>query len=144
VAKLLGIVIKPKGSNELQLHNEAELSIDAGVVGDKRGKPGKRQVTLLSLVSWQQACDELGVDLHWRERRANLVVDDLPLVDTRGSQIVLGRAVLEITGETDPCSRMEKVHKGLFNALKNDWRGGVTCRVVKGGPVAVGMDVDLE
>ncbi len=144
MAKLLGIVIKPGGSNELQLHNKAELSIGAGVVGDKRGKPGKRQITLLSLASWQQACDELGVVLHWSQRRANLLVDELPLLESTGAQILFGGAILEITGETEPCLRMEKVHRGLLNALKSDWRGGVTCRVIKGGPLVINMDVELK
>ena len=35
---------------------------------------------------------------------------------------------LEVTGETDPCERMEEIQPGLFQALAPGWRGGVTCR----------------
>ena len=56
----------------------------------------------------------------------------------------MGDALLEITGETDPCARMEQVHKGLFQALARHWRGGVTCRVLKGGELLKGMLVELH
>jgi hypothetical protein len=39
---------------------EAEVSLDAGVVGDARGaKPG-RQVTVLFREGWEDACRDLG------------------------------------------------------------------------------------
>ncbi|HEY0635002.1 MAG TPA: MOSC domain-containing protein, partial [Gammaproteobacteria bacterium] len=90
-----------------------------------------------------RACNELGVELPWHARRANLLVDALPLFDTKGALITLGDAVLEVTGETDPCTRMEAVHRGLFSALASEWRGGVTCRVREGGLLTVGMNVAM-
>ena len=45
--------------------------------------------------------------------------------------------------ETDPCSRMDEQHAGLRDALTPDWRGGVCCRVIAGGNVAVGDEVRL-
>jgi MOSC domain-containing protein YiiM len=56
---------------------------------------------------------------------------------------VLGDAVLEVTGETDPCERMEEAQAGLFQALAPEWRGGVTCRVIANGTIHVGMDIQL-
>ncbi|MBZ0091661.1 MAG: MOSC domain-containing protein [Sulfuricellaceae bacterium] len=143
-ARLLGIAVKPQRLQPMQALEEAELSEAAGLAGDSRGKSGPRQVTLLSGAAWRAACDELGISLPWMERRANLLVNQLPLHNATGGRIVIGAVVLEITGETDPCSRMEAIHPGLFQALSRDWRGGVTCRVVRGGRLALGMDVDLE
>ena len=143
-SKLLGIAIKPQRMQPMQLLSSVFLSVEQGVTGDSRGKPGPRQVTLLSQVAWQDACDQLGVMLPWTERRANLLVESLPLFGTKGSRIVLGDAILEITGETDPCSRMKAVHAGLFDALNRDWRGGVTCRVLQGGQLALDMEVELS
>ena len=68
---------------------------------------------------------------------------NLPLIQSTGPRILIGDAVLEITGETDPCSRMEKAQQGLFAPLSRDWRGGVCGRVVQGGVLALGMDVEL-
>lgn len=141
MATLLGIAIKRVKRAPMELLPQVQLSAACGLEGDYRGAPGKRQVTLLSLAAWQRACAELGVALPWQTRRANLLVDDLPLHETTGALITLGAAVLEVTGETDPCERMEAAHPGLFAALAPQWRGGVTCRVVEGGLLAVGMDV---
>ena len=57
---------------------------------------------------------------------------------------MIGDLVLEITGETDPCSRMDEARQGLRLALTPEWRGGVCCRVVTGGDIAVGDAVRLE
>lgn len=142
-ARLLGIAVKPRRLQPMQLIDAGELSLQAGLVGDSRGKPGPRQVTLLSLAAWHAACNEIGVILPWTERRANLLVGDLPLYQSAGSRIVIGDAVLEISGETDPCARMTAVHPGLFDALVPDWRGGICCRVLRGGAITLGMEVEL-
>lgn len=138
MATLLGIAIKPQGETVMHELTTAEITCERGVEGDCRGKPGPRQVTLMSLVDWQAACNELGIERHWTDRRANLLVDELALEKTKGKQIQIGDAILEITGETDPCHRMEELHAGLFKALAKEWRGGVTCRVVAAGEVRPG------
>ena len=144
MAYLIGIAIKPQGETVMRELDSATISCEAGVQGDSRGKPGPRQVTLLSLADWQAACGELGIERHWMERRANLLVDALPLEQSTGQQIQVGDAVLEITGETDPCHRMESLHPGLFKALAKGWRGGVTCRVLSGGEVRPGVEVSTR
>ncbi len=143
MAKLIGIAIKPHGETAMLELAEGQLSCERGVEGDCRGKPGPRQVTLLSLADWQAACRELGIERHWTDRRANLLVDALPLEQTKGQHIQIAGALLEITGETDPCHRMESLHPGLFNALAKGWRGGVTCRVVRGGVLLANSEVAL-
>lgn len=143
MAHLLGIAVKAQRKGPISLHDEAMLSIHSGVVGDWRGKPGQRQVTVMNLTDWQAACSELGVQLPWQTRRANLLVDALPLCQSTGSRIVLGEAVLEVTGETDPCERMEQAHPGLFQALLPQWRGGITCRVIANGVIRVDMAVEF-
>lgn len=143
MARLLGIAIKPHGEAAMRELDSATISCESGVEGDSRGKPGPRQVTVLSLAGWQAACGELGIERHWMDRRANLLVDSMPLEQTNGQRIQIGDVVLEITGETDPCHRMEALHPGLFNALEKEWRGGVTCRVVAGGVLATGQEAEL-
>ncbi|MEN8170844.1 MAG: MOSC domain-containing protein [Pseudomonadota bacterium] len=144
MATLIGIAIKPHHEQVMRELSEALLSCERGVEGDSRGKPGPRQVTVLSLAAWQAAGKELGIDFHWSQRRANLLVDMLDLEQSSGAHIHIGDAILEVTGETDPCRRMEALHTGLFDALAKEWRGGVTCRVVKGGVLTVGETVMLN
>lgn len=143
IATLLGIATKAKKYAPMQLQDAGELTLDKGLLGDWRGKQKKRQVTLMTQAAWDIACEQLGTPLLWTERRANLLVDDLPLFETTGARLYVGDAVLEVTCETDPCERMDQVQPGLFAALRPEWRGGVCCRVVQPGAIQVGMEVKL-
>lgn len=123
---------------------EALVTPQRGVEGDFRGRPGKRQVTVMSRESWARACAELGADLPWITRRANLLVSGIEFDPAAvGSTLQLGDLVLQITCETDPCERMEQALPGLRAALDPDWRGGVCCRVLAGGEIVIGQRVDL-
>ena len=122
----------------------AQVTVASGIEGDFRGKSGKRQITVLSQKSWQEACRQIGRKLHWTGRRANLLVDDLELENSTGNRLIIGEVMLEISGETQPCYRMDEFAFGLQEALKPNWRGGVTCRVLKGGPIRVGDEVVME
>lgn len=116
-----------------------EISCEQGLLPDFRGKPGKRQVTLLSVQSWQDACAELGADLPWTFRRANLLIDGLRFsADDVGRIIRIGEVELQVMIETDPCPRMDAQHQGLTAALLPHWRAGVCCKVLKGGRLRCG------
>ena len=121
-----------------------------GVRGDYRGalKSGgrnRRQVTVMSIESWRDALANLGTTISWAERRVNLLVEGLALVERTGSSIrFAGGVALEVTGECDPCSRMEAVAPGLKAALTPAWRGGVISRVLEGGRLRVGDEVRIE
>jgi MOSC domain-containing protein YiiM len=130
--------------------DHAEITIAMGVPGDFRGmrKPNsrnRRQVTVMAAEAWQLALAELGVDVPWEHRRVNLMVEGLALQHTTGARLVFASGlVLEITGECDPCRRMDDIAPGLEAALRPDWRGGVTTRVAEGGPVEIGDQVRIE
>ena len=122
--------------------------METGLQGDYRGalKPGrnKRQVTLMAADRWADALRDLGTFVPWEQRRVNLLVDGLDLEATEGATIRFpGGVVLRVTGECDPCSRMEEVAPGLKAALLPHWRGGVLTRVIAGGTLAVGDDVRI-
>lgn len=106
----------------------------------------KRQVTVISLDQWNDAMKELDADLPWHIRRANLCVSSHNFgPDDMGKTLIInGHAALEITGETGPCKRMEEILPGLQAALTPSWRGGVTCRVLKGGAIRSGENVVLH
>lgn len=123
--------------------DRAAVTVETGVEGDSRGSPGERQVTVLTRESWQGACDELGRNPSWTTRRANILIEGLRVEGKLGRTIRIGELELEITGETDPCNRMEEQVPGLRQALTPDWRGGVTCRVRRSGAIAVGDAVTL-
>lgn len=113
----------------------ANVTVERGVENDIFGRPGKRQVTIMSQQQWQLACDQINVDLDWLTRRANLLISGYQFnAKDVGKIISIGTDLqLQITGETDPCKKMEMAHPGLEQALLPDWRGGVTCRVIQAG-----------
>lgn len=136
---LQAIAIRKKSRAPMQEIKEVEITVDAGLVPDFRGKPGKRQVTLLSTESWQIVCNELRADLAWTTRRANLLITGHTFsVNDVGKILHIGDVQLQITIETDPCNRMDEQHAGLTSALTPDWRAGVCCRVLHGGSIRLG------
>jgi MOSC domain-containing protein YiiM len=134
----------------MEVLDRAAVTVTEGVHGDYRGafKPGgrnRRQVTVMAAEAWQDALHDLGIAIAWEQRRANLLVEGLALEQTTGARILFASGlVLEVTGECDPCSRMETVAPGLKAALTPHWRGGVTTRVIEGGPLVLGDDVRIE
>ena len=53
----------------------------------------------------------------------------------------IGEAVLDITDECHPCSRMgEALGEGGYNAMRR--RGGLTARVVQGAEIRLGDRID--
>lgn len=119
------------------------MDIAYGIEGDARGAKNGRQITVLFREGWEAACSELGVVLPWTTRRANLFVEGVP-IPPAGARLRVGSSTLEVTQETQPCSLMEKAHRGLRAALAPDWRGGVCCRVVAGGTIRIGDEVRVE
>ena len=129
--------------------DDAAVTLEGGIAGDfrgaSRGKPYNRQVTLIERGDWQAALAEIGAEIPWEERRANLLVDRLDLPQVKGARLRIGAdVVLEISGECDPCRQMEKVAPGLEAALRPDWRGGTCAKVITGGTIAVGDEIRIE
>ena len=144
MARLTGIARREKKRAPMETLERADISAATGVANDFRGTPGRRQVTVISAAAWQDACRELGREIPWTTRRANLLVEGIELPHTTGAILEIGPVRLMITGEVDPCSRMDEQAPGLTRALQPAWRGGVSCTVLEGGTVALGDDVTMR
>ncbi|MDX1482101.1 MAG: MOSC domain-containing protein [Woeseiaceae bacterium] len=144
MGRLIGIARRDRKRGPMQELTSADVVTSAGVAEDFRGRPGQRQVTVISAEDWRAACRDVDADLPWTTRRANLLVEDVDLPQEAGRILRIGETRLEITMETDPCSRMDEQHDGLTAALTPDWRGGVCCRVIDGGSVRIGDPVSVE
>jgi MOSC domain-containing protein YiiM len=141
--RLIGIARIAEKRGPLEELGHADVSVERGIAGDRRGvKPG-RQITVLFREGWDDACAELGVMLPWIARRANLYVEGLDRPRRIGDRLRIGDIVLAVTDETYPCNLMELAHRGLRNALAPDWRGGVCCDVIAGGAIRIGDSVSL-
>ena len=143
MGRLIGIARREQKRADMEILEDAEVSEHTGVAEDFRGKPGNRQVTVVSAEAWAATCEDLGQQMPWTTRRANLLVEDVQLPRRTGDVIEVGSVRLLITMEVDPCSRMEEQYDGLKAALTPDWRGGVACTVLQGGSVRLGDDVSV-
>jgi MOSC domain-containing protein YiiM len=143
--RLIGIARRNVRRAPMQTTDQGLITQVAGLVGDFKGaKYPRRQVTVLALEAWQAALAEIAQSsLPWTTRRANLLVEGVDLPRAAGGVLRIGAVHLEVTGQTYPCSRMEEAQAGLLSALAKDWRGGVTCRVLEGGAVALGDAVEV-
>ena len=144
MGELLGIARRAEEGAPIETVTTVAITQDDGIAGDYHGGvPRKRQVTVLSAEVWSRVCDELGADLPWTTRRANLLVSGVELPAKAGGHITIGALRLEICLETAPCELMDEAHQGLRAALTPGWRGGVCCRVLNDAEIAVGDSVSV-
>lgn len=138
-AELIGIARKAKSHAPMETVDQVDVTTKLGVDGDYRGKLRRRQVTILSEEDWKAACNDINrPNLDWTIRRANLFVRGIELPQIPGSKLRIGSVIFEVTGETDPCERMDEAAPGLKAAMTPEWRGGVTCRVIQDGVIRCG------
>jgi MOSC domain-containing protein YiiM len=135
---LVGIARARELGAPLEEMTSASISLERGIDGDARGLKRGRQVTVLFREGWEDACRDVGAELPWITRRANLLLANLDRPREAGGTLRIGDAELQITMETRPCDLMERSHTGLRAALRPDWRGGVCCVVRRGGEIRLG------
>lgn len=126
-----------------------EVDVTTGLVGDRfAGKPGsKRMVTLIQAEHITTFAKILGREtIDPALLRRNIVVSGINLLSLKapGHELIfrLGNAVLKMTGNCHPCSRMEEnLGPGGYNAMRG--LGGITASVVENGSVQIGDQVSL-
>lgn len=147
--RLIGIARRPARRVPIEEIVCGVIGLETGLEGDHKGaKFPRRRITVLSREDWTAALDDLAdlggpVALPWTIRRANLLVEGVRLPRAVGAVVRIGPVLLEVTYPTQPCSRMDEAHKGLLKALHPEWRGGITCAVRAGGPIAIGDAVEI-
>lgn len=123
--------------------------VGVGLADDRLGQRGEaelstRQVTLIQAehmpviaqLARVSQVDPVGL-------RRNLVVSGINLLALKNAKLSVGGAVLEIVGPCQPCSRMEEsIGPGGYAAMRG--HGGMTARVLVGGPINVGDVVRAE
>lgn len=108
-----------------------------GLDGCAHARPRtKRQVLFASA----EHLDALGVEYGRIRENFTIEGEDVHTWPV-GQRIRIGGAEFEITMVCDPCSRMEEIRTGLQEEI--DGKRGMLARVVKGGEVAAGDDVQL-
>jgi MOSC domain-containing protein YiiM len=120
----------------MDAHERARAVTDHGLDGCAHARPGgKRQVLFAS----SEHLEAVGVDPG--RIRENFTVDGADVQSWPvGQRLRIGEAVFEVTMVCDPCERMEAIRPGLRGELEG--RRGMLARVLEGGEVAVGDEVE--
>ncbi|MTV24451.1 MOSC domain-containing protein [Nitriliruptoraceae bacterium ZYF776] len=148
--RLTWIGLRTAKRGPIEVVASAEAVPGRGLLGDRRAAPGRRasatgrrQVTLLQAEHLPVIGALLGRDpVDPVLLRRNLVVAGINLQALHGRRFRVGEVVLEGANPCHPCSRMEEaLGPGGYQAMRG--HGGLNARVLEGGTLHVGDEVDL-
>lgn len=141
--KVIWIGLRPARRAPMILTDEAVLDPAQGLVGDryKSATTGNRHLTLIQAEDLAAIASYVGAQAVTPEQlRRNVVVRGLNLRALKGREFRLGEAVLKMTGDCHPCSRMEEtLGVGGYNAVRG--HGGITAKVLQGGAFRIGDEI---
>ena len=122
--------------------NDANFITGQGMEGDRHlrsdGRRSNRQVLIMDSETLSH------FDLLPGQVRENVTVSGLDFSSiSAGDKVSLGGdVILEITGDCEPCARMDELRPGLKDEI--DGKRGLLAFVEKGGVVSVGAEVGVN
>lgn len=135
MAQIIAIQRKGKKHTPMIPLEEALLVAGVGVKGSRNGRPnGKRQVLMMPVEILEAYDLEIG---QLREQITTRGFDAMAL--RPNDRIRIGDAILEATGECEPCQMVEDIRPGLQAAL--DHKRGMLFRVIEGGAINIGDEI---
>ncbi len=134
----------------LQTVESIEVIEAKGILGEPRyfgrksrdrGKPSRRQVTLIEREQIAEHAATLGLEsIPPGAVRSNIETLGINLINLIGHEIEIGESVLFLYAPRDPCAKMDAICQGL-RELMLDNRQGVLAQVVRSGKIRVGDSI---
>ncbi len=120
--RVVWLGLRPQRRAPMIVVQTVELETARGIVGDRyQSIGGNRQVTLIGEENLRAIAAFIGMELPVTPDlvRRNIVVSGLNLLALKEHRIRIGEALLEVSGECHPCSRMEEmIGVGGYNAMR--------------------------
>ena len=137
MATVAGLFVSPaRGSGVSTALDRVRAVEGHGFEGCAHANPPRREVLFASEDHLQSVGVEPGAI------RENVTVEGADVQSWPvGQEVRIGQAVFEITMVCDPCHKMDELRAGLRAEL--DGKRGMLARVVEGGEVAIGDELEL-
>ncbi len=137
-ATVAGLQICPGHRQSMKAVPSVQAIENQGLEGDRHARPDSaRQVLLIELETLEK------LDLRAGDVKENITTRGIGLMQLPvGTRLHIGGAVLELTGQCHPCSRMDEIRAGLLAELGG--RRGVLARVAQTGTMRVGDAITIE
>ena len=119
-----------------------EVEAGKGIVGDRYHGTRHRHVTVQSRSDLEHAASLHGAPVPADLTRRNVTISHGAVPRSPGDRLRIGPVLLEVVRVAAPCKLLDDtIGRGAQEALRR--RGGSVCRVLEGGPIAVGDPVEL-
>jgi MOSC domain-containing protein YiiM len=149
LATVEDIFVTSEGSKPMQRATEIEVSEGRGIEGDRYAEGAGfwtqyGDVCEVTLIQGEHL-DEIaaqGLAVRDGEHRRNIVVRGVDLLGLRGREFRVGEATVRFDRSRPPCRHVQDMSEpGMTRALRN--RGGICVRVVEGGTIRIGDEVEV-
>jgi hypothetical protein len=138
---VLEIFVAPKAGDVMQSVASVSALAGSGLAGDRyqdgkgswnKGKPGKRQVTLINSLFFE------GAHFSYAESRRNIITYGVELMDLIGKEFRIGEALFRGIKYCDPCERPNKL-AGIKHSFRDTFfdRGGLVAEIVQSGVIRI-------
>jgi len=136
-------VVRKRGAREKPC-NYVTIRTNFGIEGDYRsGKYQTGQITLIEAETMDTVSRKLGYKIPYGKSRRQIMVRGISLHEVTGYRLRLGSVTVEVEEECKPCNNMEtRIGAGAKIAMEG--KGGIRCRVIKGGKLHVGDTITIE
>jgi MOSC domain-containing protein YiiM len=144
MAEVVSIHIVRKKKAPAESCDHVTIRTNFGIEGDYRsGKYQTGQITLIESEVMDTASRKLGYEIPAGASRRQIVVRGVSLNETIGHKLRLGSVLVLVEEKCKPCDNMEAaIGPGAKDAMNG--RGGVRCRVIKGGELHASDAVTIE
>jgi len=147
-----GLFVAPAAEAPVEARERVAAVAGAGLRGDRYFGDGgsfdgdvksPAELTAIDAAAVDAAAERLGVDLAPGVHRRNVVVRGLAVDDHVGDRLRIGDAVVAATRAMTPCTYLERELERAGADDPSVPRGGVRCRIVESGSIAVGDPVSV-